>query len=246
MLHNTRAIILRTVPFGDTSLVVTAITRVYGLQSYLVKGARSTGKKGQSLRPYLQPGAILELVAYHHPTEHLQYIREMSWAKVYNRVLTSVVHHAVAGFMLELLLKCLRLSESNPEFYDAIESYFVLLDEAESGVVANIPLHFAIFLAAELGFRPENNYTSSDSVFHLTEGKFVDESIYPNHSLSRELSFYFHQLLQIHPPVTLYRVKLQRWQRRQLLKALETYFSIHIEGFGHLRSVEVLTAIFDV
>jgi DNA repair protein RecO (recombination protein O) len=244
MLHNTRSIVLRAVPFGDTSLVVTALTRVYGLQSYMVKGARSTGKKGQSQRPYLQPAALLDLVAYHHPTEHLQYIREMRWSKVYSKVLSSVVHHAVADYMLELLIKCIRQSESNPELYDAVENYFILLDEADPGVVANLPLHFSLFLAGELGFRPENNYSVSLPVFHLPEGRFTAEGLHPAQSLGAENSGFLHQILGVAHPVTLYRIKMSRVQRRELLKAIETYFSIHVDGFGYLRSLAVLESLF--
>jgi DNA repair protein RecO (recombination protein O) len=244
MLQNTRAIILRTVPFGETSLVVTAFTRVYGLQSYMVKGARSTGKKGQSLRPYLQPGALLDLVVYHHPTEHLQYIREMRWAKVYDKVLSSVVHHSIADFMLELLIKCIRQSEPNPVLFDAVENYFLLLDVAEPGVMANLPLHFALFLAGEMGFRPENNYSEGRNVFHLPGGSFIPESGHPTQSLGVESSRLLHQLLEVEHPVTLYRVKTLGTQRRALLKAMEAYFSIHIEGFGHIKSLPVLESLF--
>jgi DNA repair protein RecO (recombination protein O) len=245
MLQNTRAIILRTVPFGDTSLVVTALTRMYGLQSYMVKGGRSISKKGQSLRPYLQPGALLDLVVYHHPTEHLQYIREMRWAKVYNKVLSNVVHHAVADFMLEMLLKCIRQSECNPELYDNIESYFIMLDEVEPAVLANFPLHFTIFMASAFGFCPENNYQGTHSLFYLREGKFLSEEFYPGLSLNAELSNYLHQFLSVTHPVTLYRIKMSRRMRRQLMQELENYFNIHLDGFGKMKSLKVLESLFD-
>lgn len=244
MLANTHAIILRTVPFGDTSLVVTAITKAFGLQSYLVKGARSTGKKGQTLRPYMQPGALLSLVVYHHPTEHLQYIREISWSTVYKRVLTNVVHHSVAIFMVELLTKCLRQSEPNPDLFTEVENYFLLLDSAEPVVVANLPLHFALFLAGELGFRPENNFSPQNGSFDLGEGRFVPSSPHGKYLLEGDLARFTHQLLSVAHPITLYRVKLSRVHRQELLKAYETYFGIHIDGFGHLRSLEVLMTLF--
>jgi DNA repair protein RecO (recombination protein O) len=244
MLTNTHAIILRTVPFGESSLVVTAFTQVYGLQSYMVKGARSSGKKGQSLRPYLQPGALLSLVVYHQPSSHLQYIREMSWAHVYQQVLTNVVHNSVAVFMVELLTKCIRQSEPFPELYAETEDYFVLLDTADPAVIANLPLHFALWLAGELGFRPENNYSEEYCIFDLKEGKFVPAYAQPQHLLDGQYARLTHQLLSVTHPVTLYRVKLSREQRHELLKAYETYFGIHIEGFGHIRSLEVLGSLF--
>jgi DNA repair protein RecO (recombination protein O) len=244
MLSQTKAIILRTVPYGETSLVVTALTQVYGLQSYMVKGARSTGKKGQSLRPYLQPGALLDLVVYHHPTDHLQYIREMRWARVYQRVLSSVLHHAVATWMVELLTKCIRQSEPNPELFERAEQYLTLIDEAEPGVVANLPLHFALYLAGELGFRPENNYSENCPVFNLAEGKFMPEGYRPDQSIEHNGAHLTHLLLSAEHPVTLYRIKMSREQRRALLQAYEAYFSIHVEGFGHMRSLEVLRQLF--
>lgn len=246
MINNTHAIILRTVPFGETSLVVTAFTRAYGLQSYLVKGARSTGKKGQSLRPYLQPGALLDLVVYHHEgTEHLQYIREMRWARVYSKVLASVVHNAVATFMVELLTRCIRQSEPNEELYETAEQYLLLLDEADPFVVANLPLHFALYLAGELGFRPENNYSVTSPYFDIAEGKFSDQYISPGLTLEGENARLLHELLATDPPVTLYRVKMNRLQRQEIMNALAKFFSIHAAGFGQLKSLEVLEVVFN-
>ena len=246
MINNTHAIILRTVPFGETSLVVSAFTKAYGLQSYLVKGARSTGKKGQSLRPYLQPGALLDLVVYHHEgTDHLQYIREMRWARVYSKVLTSVVHNAVATFMVELVTRCIRQSEPNPGLYTVIEQYLVLLDEAESPVVANLPLHFALYLAGELGFRPENNFSEDEPYFDLAAGRFTSHYTNPANTIEGENARLLHQLLDVAPPVTLYRIKMNRMQRREIMSSLGVFFGIHAAGFGHLRSLDVLEVVFD-
>ena len=46
VLHKTKAIILRTVKYGETSLIVTAYTELYGLQSYIEQGVRASTKKG--------------------------------------------------------------------------------------------------------------------------------------------------------------------------------------------------------
>ncbi len=245
MISNTHAIVLRTVPFGETSLVATAFTRAYGLQSYLVKGARSTGKKGQSLRPYLQPGALLDVVVYHREgTDHLQYIREMRWAKVYRRVLTSVVHHAVAVFMVELLTRCIRQSEPNTELFDGAVEYLGLLDEADAAVVANLPLHFALYLAGALGFRPENNYSEAEPFFDVAAGCFSAHFSNASLTLGGENARLLHQLLDTEPPVTLYRIKMNRAQRREIMEVLMTFYEIHTSGFGHMRSLEVLEGLF--
>ena len=67
MIQTTKGIVLRSVKYGETSLVVTIFTELFGLQSYLVNGVRTASKKGSSKSAMFQPSAILELVAYHTP-----------------------------------------------------------------------------------------------------------------------------------------------------------------------------------
>lgn len=244
MLEQTKGLVLRTVPYGDTSLIVRCLTQAFGLQSYLVKGARTTGKKGQSLRPYLQPAALLDLVVYHQPGKNLQYIREMKWAAVYTHVNGSVLHHSIALYMVELLQKTITEDNPIPDLFAQIEDLLQLLDQAEPAVIANIPLYFSLQLAAWLGFCPEKNYTPQRSYFDLRTGIFV-ENIPPHPQfLSDDLSLALHDLLHCGHAITLYRIKLSQAQRRVLLHYLETYFQLHIEGFGTLRSTSVLEALF--
>ena len=45
-LHKTKGIVLRAVKYGETSMVVSIFTELFGLQSYLVNGVRTATKKG--------------------------------------------------------------------------------------------------------------------------------------------------------------------------------------------------------
>ena len=47
MTHKTKGIVFRTVKYGETSLVVTVYTEFFGVQTYMVNGARSTKHTGQ-------------------------------------------------------------------------------------------------------------------------------------------------------------------------------------------------------
>src|SRR5690348_3612929 len=55
MLHKTKGIVLRSVKYGETSLVVTIFTELFGLQSYLVNGVRTVPKKGTAKANLFQP-----------------------------------------------------------------------------------------------------------------------------------------------------------------------------------------------
>ena len=63
MTHKTKGIVLRTIKYGETSVVVTIFTELFGIQTYMVNGVRTT-EKSSAKANYFQPGAILDLVVY--------------------------------------------------------------------------------------------------------------------------------------------------------------------------------------
>src|SRR5215203_4734734 len=128
MIHKTKGIILRSIKYGETSLVVTVFTEQLGLQSYLVNGVRQASSKGTAKAALFQPTAILELVAYHNELKNLQRLKEFRWAYLYQHILSDVMKNAVALFMIELLTKCLKQPESNPELFYFVEDALHHLD----------------------------------------------------------------------------------------------------------------------
>lgn len=243
MLQSTRAIILRIVPYGDTSLIVSAFTQRYGIQQYMVKGARKTSKKGGSLSGFLQPGALLDLVVYHNELRQLNLIKEMRWSHVYSQVMASISRNAIALYMVEMLTKCLKQPEANEELFLFAEQQLVLLDHCDNAVAANLPLYFTLQLAAQLGFRIEDEYDASHPYLDLQEGIFVPEP--PIHGMYTDpaLSELTHLLLQHDNAITLYRLKLHHHQRRELLQAYAHFFHYHVADFGQLKTLQVLQEV---
>ena len=121
MIHKTKGIVLRTVKYGETSLVVTMFTETLGLQSYLVNGVRTPTKKGTAKANLFQPAAILDLVAYHNEFKNLQRLKEFKWAHLYQHIFSVVRKNAVALFMIELLTKSLKQPEANAELFYFVE-----------------------------------------------------------------------------------------------------------------------------
>jgi DNA repair protein RecO (recombination protein O) len=209
----------------------------------MVKGARRTGKKGNSLASFLQPAAMLDLVVYHNQLKQLQMIREMQWAHVYSQVMQNISRNAIALYMVELLSKCLRQPEANEELFAFATQQLQLLDNCDNAVAANLPLFFTLRLAAHLGFRIEDEYDAAHPYFDLQEGVFVPEP--PLHELytDQPLSELTHQLLQHDNAITLYRLKLNHHQRRALLQAYAHFFHYHVADFGQLKTLAVLQEV---
>src|SRR5579875_2474632 len=179
MIHKTKGIVLRTVKFGETSLVVSMLTELFGLQSYLVNGVRAATKKGTPKASLFQPSALLDLVVYRNEFKNLQRIKEFKWAYLYQHILSDVRKNAVALFMIELLNKCLKEPEANAELFYFAEDAFVHLDKASDTVMANFPLYFALHLPVFFGFRINDEYAADKPYLDLEEGTFASEP--PNH-----------------------------------------------------------------
>src|ERR1700742_301470 len=163
-LHKTRGIVLRTVKYGETSLVVSIYTELFGIQSYLVNGVRTSSKKSQGKANLFQPAAILQLVVYHNELKKLHRIKESGWAHLYEHIFFDVVKNAVAMYVVELLSKCLKQPETNNELFLFVEDVLIHLDKSEHSEMANYPLFFAIHLATFLGFQVTDNYSEINNI----------------------------------------------------------------------------------
>ena len=243
MTHKTNGIVLRTVKYGETSLVVTAYTELFGLQTYLVRGVRVQSKKGMGKANMFQPGALLEMVVYHNELKNLQYIREFKWSHLYQHIYSDIIKNSVAVFMIELVTRSIREPESNAALFYFIEQNLLLLDEAEPRVVANMPLHFALHLAAWLGFGIADRAGDEEAILDLQEGKFTPEMPAHGAYLDGRLAEATAELVTAQNAVSTFRIKLNQQQRRQLLQAYEQFYLYHIAEFGALKTLPVLEAV---
>jgi DNA repair protein RecO (recombination protein O) len=242
-IHKTRGIVLRTVKYGETSVVVAIFTELFGVQSYLVNGVRTSTKKGTGKASLFQPTAILDLIVYHNELKHLNRLKEFKWGHLYEQVLSDVRKNAVALFMIELLTKCLKQPESNPDLFHFCEDAFVHLDKSEGAVTANFPLFFALHLPVFFGFRIDDNYSERNSFLDLGEGSFTAEQPTHPYFLDDKQALITSQLLKVQQPAELEQIKLNHEFRRQLLFSYERFYALHIQDFATMRTLPVLREI---
>jgi DNA repair protein RecO (recombination protein O) len=243
MIQKTKGIVLRSVKYGETSLIVTIFTELFGLQAYLINGVRQASKKGGAKATFFQPSSILELVAYHNEFNKLQRLREYKWEFLYQNVLSDVRKNAVALFMVELLGKCLKQPESNPELFYFVEDALHHLDSANDQVTGNYPLFFALHLAVFFGFRVSDEYSDKKHYLDLQEGRFSEDQ--PSHQfylLDREAAA-VSDILKIMQPEELEQIFLNQEMRRRITHAIEQYYAFHVPEFGTLRTLPVLREI---
>jgi len=243
MIHATKGIVLRTIPYGDSSIISSVYTELFGLQQYLVKGIRTSSKKTAGKSACFQPGAIIELSVYHNELKQLQYVREVHWSYLYNSVLSEVVKNTVALFMVELLQHSLQQPESNPPLFYLVENSLLELDKAAESATANFPLFFSVQLAAFLGFQFQGTYSHQTPYVDLQEGMFVQHQ--PDHPyfLEEQAAAVTAKLIQLNNFTQLAEISLNRNQRRVLMENYMQFYALHIADFGTLRSLPVLKEI---
>jgi DNA repair protein RecO (recombination protein O) len=246
MTYKTKGIVLRAVKYGETSLVVSVFTELFGVQSYMVNGARTAKKTGVKAI-LLQSASLLDMEVYHQEQKNMHRIKECSWSYLYKNIFTDVVKNSIALYMVELLTRCLRQPEQQTDLFYFCEDSFQQLDEANNAVLANFALFYTLQLSHFFGFRisePDPTVLKSDSLFlDLQEGNFTDEQPAHQYFLSGEDAWISAQLLQTRQPAELEQLKLHHQKRRQLIASYLNYYALHLQDFGTLRSLAVMQTV---
>jgi DNA repair protein RecO (recombination protein O) len=241
MIHATKGIVLRTVKYGETSVIAAIFTELFGIQSYIVNGVRTQSKTSKA--HFFQPSSILEMQVYHNELKNLQHIKDLKWNYLYKNILSDVTKNSVALYMVELLQKCLKQPEPNTDLFQFCEDAFTQLDIAEDGVTANFPIYFAIQLAHFFGLRIHDNYSPKRNLFDINEGNFTNGTLANHNYLDPATSSEFSQLLKVLHPLELNEIKLNKSVRTNILAALEGYYILHFSEFHTMKTLPVLHAV---
>ncbi len=237
----TKAIVLKAIKYGDSSLVVKIFTEEAGIQSFMVKGVY--GKKSKMKSALFQNMTMLEIVA-DVGNDSLGFIKEISLSYCYKNIPADIKKATILIFISELLSKSISESEVDTELFNFIYDSMIWLDEATSDY-ADFPLVFAMRLSKFLGFFPNFDTYSEELCFDLLDGNFKkwNNDIY---QIDNELSKAFFLISQ----QSLLNNNLQTSRfcdlntRRSLLDAIVTYYKLHADNVRDIKSVEVLREIF--
>ena len=243
MVHTTKGIVLRTVKYGDTSIITTIYTELFGIQTYIVKGVRQSTKTSSAKAVFFQPAAMLEMEVHHNELKQMQFIKEYQLSYLYEKVLFDVVKNTVAMFLIELLQHSLKQPEANPELFYLIEDSLKQLDKGNDTLTGNLPLYFTLHLGTELGFQMQGEYNETTPVLDLKEGMFISEKPSHPYYIEGQMAGITSQLINIQFYNDLEQIALNRTIRRELLQAYLSFLSLHISDFGEMRSFTILQEI---
>lgn len=238
MQITTKAIVLSSLKYGDTSLIVRAFTLSDGVKSYLLKGVL-TSKKSKIRPAYFLPLMQLEIVANHKNKGTLESIRDVKVAVPYQTMHTDIVKNSVVLFLAEMLGISIQEQEQDEGLFNYLEYAFHWMDMHR--LSPNFHILFLLNLTKYLGFYPDTSHQNLP-FFDLLEGSF-SKTPSLNPMIQHEILDDFKKFLGT-DFVALQTIKLTKSNRRELLKAIIRYFSLHVHGFREPKSLAVLNAVF--
>lgn len=219
MLHKTKGVVFRFTKYGETSIIVNIFTELFGLQSYIVNGVRSSSKKNKIA--LFQPLTLLDLIVYHKENANILRIKEVKCYHPYQSLSSEVRKSALAMFINEVLNKSVKEQSHAGEIHEFIADSLMILDGLQKP--ENFHLHFLVGLSKRLGFGP--NLTEE-----VLGGNWInveDEVLLKNLLLSDYSS----------------PLAMSYDQRQTLLICLLRFYSSHVDNFGEMKSLPVLREI---
>lgn len=237
MIESTKAIVLKSIKYGDTSLITTCYTENYGVKSYLLRGILKS-KKSTIKSAYFQPLMQLQLTANHNNKGALNTLKEVTVAHFYNAIYTDIKKQTIALFLAEMVYNSIKEEEQNSGLFKYLEASFLWLDTHNN--CSNFHLLFLLNLTKYLGFYPELNVVNAP-YFDLLEGSFSINNK-PNAVSGQNLS-QFKKLLGINFDV-LDEVDFSAANRQAVLAILVQYYELHLSDFKKPKSLNVLKAVF--
>jgi DNA repair protein RecO (recombination protein O) len=237
-LIQTEGIVIKTMKYGETSIITHVLTRQHGLQTLIMGGVNAGHNKSGMFQIMNQ----LELVLYYNEHKPMHRIKEVRYSRIYQALPFEMSRTAVGVFMLELLRKCIQGNDFDCDLYDWIKACLDHSDDA-SLPVTWMPLHFILGLTRHLGFQPLDNHDEGRPFFDLREGRFIEAQPYHKDYLESEPSCLLHQIIASGDLVHISTFSCPRQVRKELMYGLLDYYRFHLDHFNGLDSPLILEEI---
>ena len=150
MIIHTPAIVLKSFPYGDTSLIARCFSEDKGKISLIIKGARSR-KSPKSAQ--FQPLSYVDVIYYNKPSRELQVLSKVNFRESWPKILEDLRSVTLSMAILEMTEKTLLDEDPYPGLFKALVDTLRAFNEKKAD--PNILFWFSeCALLTHLGFQP--------------------------------------------------------------------------------------------
>ena len=224
MIADTPAIVLKTFPYGETSLISRCFTKEKGKVSFIIKGARS---KKNPIAPYFQPLSFIQTIYNENEKRDLQIVSKAHFIKIWLKISQSLKKMTLLQSILEITDLSLEINDPNHGLFESLIEVIELYES--DSINSNVAFWFyECAVLSETGFRinlkVDNPGLIEDDSSNLNDQKqcryILQNLINKNFG---EISF----------------EKFLPEEKKLVSNFLYNQLCYHIEGFDRLKSFKV-------
>ena len=240
MLTKTQAIVLHSLKYGETRLIVDMFTRSQGRQSFIVSIPKSV--KGKIKKQLFQPLTLLEIESDLRPKLQLQKLSDVRLASPFSSIPFDPNKLSISLFIAEFLYYALRSEQHNEPLFDYIVNSIQWLD-AQTDRFANFHLVFLMRLSRFLGFYPNLDHYQTGDYFDLRESIFLSAPPVHRDFLHPQEAEKIQLMMRMDFP-TMHLFRMSHQERNRLLEVSLIYYRLQLPDFPELKSVSVLQELY--
>lgn len=241
MYIKSEGIVLRTVKYGENSLIVDVYTLYNGCLSFMVRLPK--GKKNAGRRMLFQPLTHICFDADIRPAATMHYFKEVKRGVVFRDIPLNIYKVTMVMFLAEFLSHVLAREGKNEPLFAFLKYALEWLDNCP-GNFANFHITFLMRLTLFIGFYPNvENYRRGD-VFDLLNGCYSSVALPAEGKVLEAGEARFTAPLLAMNFDTMHHFRFNHAQRSRILEVIITYYRLHIPGFPDLKSLAVLRDVF--
>ena len=270
MQERIRGIVLRTVKYKESGLIVDLFTETHGRMSFMTSIGHGGSRKSAAAALW-RPLNFVEFVADTHAQNRLARPRDVVLYCHYADIPYNATKSMMALFLAEFLSYTLRAQQPDEPLYRFVETSMSWLDAAPNAHIANFHLYFLIRLTRFVGIEPDTlsfaDFCHDSAIRKRAFMALAAPKVHAPLSTSLPLrgvgggfstlhASGLHTILQPdemrYLPLmlrislaNLHHYRFSRTQRHRVLEILEKYYRLHLPSFPELRSLDVLREVFE-
>lgn len=240
MLIKTRAVVLRTLKYGDSQIIADMLTESHGRMTFIQRIPKTS--RARVRKQLLQPLSILDIVFEYRQNTKMQHISDASMACPLSSIPLDPYKLSIALFVAEFTNFSTRSEQDNTALFQYIVNSIMWLDACH-GSFSNFHIVYMMHLSRFVGFYPNLEDGDGNSFFDLRSGCFTDVQPWHNDFLKPVEAAKIALLMRMRYE-TMHLFAFSRNERNRCVDLILKYYRLHIPDFPELRSLAVLQELF--
>jgi DNA repair protein RecO (recombination protein O) len=231
--YTDQAIVLKRIPYSETSLILDMYTASFGRKSFLFQGGKK--KKGNMLQPFTPIG----IEAYSRSDSALDKITAIEWLGNGTQLYGNPIKASILFFVNDVVAASLKEESSDDKMFQYLLEVHHRLGTATK--LTNFPIWFLQTYVEQLGIHP--NLISMDAdVLDLQEGELLSTVPFGHQYIKNDAIKIICRWSELSHSAIL-NDKISKTERAIIMDVWLQYMAHHINGFSKPKSLSVIQTV---